>query len=296
MIRVCPHSDAACAHGMACQFSCATDAYDGTKRPSPEPKPMTANYEVEALKPCPFCNGAAVATNFIIEASVRCAGCGTTITRRHSPRVDNGLPQAIASWNTRAEERVSPNRAGVEESETWPRTGPDFNRWNDDAAAFVRLVQDNPGFWLADFSVKYLGLRIDTRSGHFVLKDRDGAVIQPERVLAAIEKSAELRIRPSPAPEPAAVEEGNMAAVAESTDAPAFGAAEDGLRKSEGEEFLEFKEALSDLRSLRQEHRDLNGGGPGWMGRWLAAWVKADDPFANEDEAAWVRQQEDAHG
>ena len=64
----------------------------------------------------------------------------------------------------------------------------------------------------------------------------------------------------------------------------------------DGDEFLEFKETLSDLRSLRAEHRDLNGGGPGWMTRWLNAWVKADELFANEDEAAWVRQQEDAHG
>lgn len=62
------------------------------------------------------------------------------------------------------------------------------------------------------------------------------------------------------------------------------------------EEFLEFKEALSDLRSLRAEHLDLNGGGPGWMARWLNAWVTVDELFANEDEAAWVRQQEDAHG
>lgn len=63
-----------------------------------------------------------------------------------------------------------------------------------------------------------------------------------------------------------------------------------------GEEFLEFKEALDDLRSLRAEHRDLNGGGPGWSSRWEAAWARASDLFANEDEAAWCRQQEDAHG
>lgn len=69
----------------------------------------------------------------------------------------------------------------------------------------------------------------------------------------------------------------------------------DALR-SGGEEFLEFKEALDDLRALRAEHLALNGGGPGWMNRWLNAWVKADELFANEDEAAYDRQQEDAHG
>ena len=31
MIRVCPHSDAECRHGMGCKFSCATDQYNGDK-------------------------------------------------------------------------------------------------------------------------------------------------------------------------------------------------------------------------------------------------------------------------
>lgn len=69
-----------------------------------------------------------------------------------------------------------------------------------------------------------------------------------------------------------------------------------GLTEARGEEFLEFKEALSDLRSLRQEHLDLTGGGPHWAERNKAAWARVDELFANEDEAAWVRQQEDAHG
>ncbi len=34
MIRVCPHSDTVCKHGMNCTFSCATGEYDGTKRPT----------------------------------------------------------------------------------------------------------------------------------------------------------------------------------------------------------------------------------------------------------------------
>ncbi len=62
------------------------------------------------------------------------------------------------------------------------------------------------------------------------------------------------------------------------------------------EEFLEFKEALSDLRSLRHEHDCLNGGGPGWSARNEAAWARVNELFANEDEAAYDRQQEDAHG
>ena len=31
MIRICPHSDSQCLNGMDCPFTCATDAYDGTK-------------------------------------------------------------------------------------------------------------------------------------------------------------------------------------------------------------------------------------------------------------------------
>jgi hypothetical protein len=63
-----------------------------------------------------------------------------------------------------------------------------------------------------------------------------------------------------------------------------------------GEEFLEFKEALSDLRSLRQEYECLNGGGPGWAERNRSAWAKADALFAKEDEAAYERQQESFYG
>ena len=63
-----------------------------------------------------------------------------------------------------------------------------------------------------------------------------------------------------------------------------------------GEEYLEFKEALSDLRSLRHEYECLNGGGPGWADRNKAAWARVDELFADEDEAAYDRQQEDAHG
>lgn len=33
MLRSCPHSDSICPHGMNCSFSCATDAYNGTKVP-----------------------------------------------------------------------------------------------------------------------------------------------------------------------------------------------------------------------------------------------------------------------
>lgn len=63
-----------------------------------------------------------------------------------------------------------------------------------------------------------------------------------------------------------------------------------------GEEFLEFKEALDDVRGLRAEYECLNGGGPGWSARNKAAWAKVDELFANEDEAAYDRHQEGLYG
>ena len=57
-----------------------------------------------------------------------------------------------------------------------------------DPAGFVKLVQDNPGFWAADFPLKYLNITIDTRDpAVFWLADRDNNPIKPQRVLDAIE-------------------------------------------------------------------------------------------------------------
>lgn len=65
----------------------------------------------------------------------------------------------------------------------WPSDGVRFA----DAAAFTRLLSEHEGFWGADFALKYLELRIDTRSGHFILKDRDGNRISADRVVCAIQ-------------------------------------------------------------------------------------------------------------
>lgn len=72
--------------------------------------------------------------------------------------------------------------------ETWPKEGPDFNRWNKDAAGFVALMQAHDTFWLCDHQLKYLTLRIDTRDCGFIISDRDGNTIEPERVLRAISR------------------------------------------------------------------------------------------------------------
>ncbi|WP_424140810.1 hypothetical protein [Roseomonas chloroacetimidivorans] len=75
--------------------------------------------------------------------------------------------------------------------EPWPQSGPDYNSWNLDAARFVALVQAHPTLWHNDSPLKYLGMRIDTRDGAFILTDRDGNALDANRVIAAIRKSAE---------------------------------------------------------------------------------------------------------
>lgn len=77
-------------------------------------------------------------------------------------------------------------------SVAWPKHGPEFNRWNGDLKRLVELLsanaEDRSGWWTMDTPLKYLEIRVDTRDGGFVLRDRDGVVIQPERVEAAIRK------------------------------------------------------------------------------------------------------------
>ena len=67
----------------------------------------------------------------------------------------------------------------------WPTAAPAFNPWHRELARFIALVEASRGMWLVDSPLKYLELRVDTRSGQFVLKDRDGNRISPDRVVAA---------------------------------------------------------------------------------------------------------------
>ena len=54
MIRVCPHSDSVCLHGIGCTFSCATDDYDGTKRPAPAAPASPADRPREGSREAAF--------------------------------------------------------------------------------------------------------------------------------------------------------------------------------------------------------------------------------------------------
>ncbi len=74
---------------------------------------------------------------------------------------------------------------------TWKTTGPDFNRWNLDFLSFAKLLDDNSDthFWTGDPELKYLNIRVDTRGAAFILTDRDGNRISPDRVVSAIERT-----------------------------------------------------------------------------------------------------------
>jgi hypothetical protein len=63
---------------------------------------MTLPAVVGELVACPMCGGKAEAANYVIEAEVRCTGCGLKIKRTHPRHNDDGLPQAIDAWNRRA--------------------------------------------------------------------------------------------------------------------------------------------------------------------------------------------------
>ncbi|HWL04533.1 MAG TPA: hypothetical protein VNQ99_06290 [Xanthobacteraceae bacterium] len=90
---------------------------------------------------------------------------------------------------------MEPNQMGMTRSpfaETeWPTRGPDFNPWHMNVAEFVRLIQDNPGLWLGDMDLKYLNIRIDTRSGTFIVSARNDERVSPDRVVAAAKKAQE---------------------------------------------------------------------------------------------------------
>lgn len=74
--------------------------------------------------------------------------------------------------------------------ESWPMSAPILGTvpspWACDALSFVALLSRHASMWTSDFDLKYLTLRIDTRSGHFMLKGRDGEDVTPDRVLKAI--------------------------------------------------------------------------------------------------------------
>lgn len=94
-------------------------------------------------------------------------------------------------------------------NEPWKTRGPDFNAWNEDFDRFSALLlsaADEP-WWIVDFDLKYLNIRLDTRDNGFLLlsdeKDGKRERISPDRIVAAIEKYRDrFKSRRSPSPSP----------------------------------------------------------------------------------------------
>lgn len=73
--------------------------------------------------------------------------------------------------------------------EPWPKHGPDFNNWEENLIGFMQALDAARGqyWWCEDMPLKYLEIRIDTRDNGFILRDRDGNRVDPNRVLDAID-------------------------------------------------------------------------------------------------------------
>lgn len=66
--------------------------------------------------------------------------------------------------------------------------------WNNKLPEFIKLLDEarGEGFWIEDFDLKYLNIRIDTRdNGWLLYKDGPGNArvqIEPQRVVDAIQR------------------------------------------------------------------------------------------------------------
>lgn len=69
-----------------------------------------------------------------------------------------------------------------------------MSEWNNKLPEFIALLDDarGEGFWVEDFDLKYLTIRIDTRDNGWLLfvdgKGGEKVQIEPQRVVDAIEK------------------------------------------------------------------------------------------------------------
>lgn len=61
-------------------------------------KPETMMHQLDG---CPFCEGEAFLSNYIVEAAVTCALCGATMTRQHTSSGDTGIAEVVEAWNRR---------------------------------------------------------------------------------------------------------------------------------------------------------------------------------------------------
>ena len=94
-------------------------------------------------------------------------------------RIVSGMRDVPPTWNNEL------RRAKSE----WPTRGPDFNAWHENFGKLADMIQRNPDLWLHNSRLKYLRFNVDTRSGHFIVTDRDGNRISPDQIVAAVRKT-----------------------------------------------------------------------------------------------------------
>ena len=75
-------------------------------------------------------------------------------------------------------------------NEVWPNNGSEINLWHDNLMGFMFLLDEvkDDSWWIDDWALKYIIIRIDTRSNAFLLFDQDNNRVSPDRVVAAIEE------------------------------------------------------------------------------------------------------------
>lgn len=119
---------------------------------------------------------------------LRCDVCNETFI---SPKDNERVERILASFRRTFPERFGPhlkftsaekweegrkNARTVEEKEK-------FNVWDnfrDDVLPVFKAIQEGRWSWHRNPACKYVELRVDMRSGHVIIRDRDGKRINPE--------------------------------------------------------------------------------------------------------------------
>ncbi len=74
----------------------------------------------------------------------------------------------------------------------WPATGGELsgNVWHSGLVEFIQILDSvkDERWWIVDTELKYINIRVDTRTNHFIVGiDDSDERIDPQRVVDAIE-------------------------------------------------------------------------------------------------------------